>query len=314
MAVKLTVLSTISYDEGTNPNETAGPCSNCTYALPPLSICAPDYFEKGHFLCHACGKAVDVWTAALQFSGSSRMLRPTSLGASRVDVTVEMTTHTYLEVDLKEHGIPEDAKVLSVVYNSVWNDVGSVYPIEGHGNVPIRKIQGTVLRLFGMPLGEGPIPRKGRVTILVTWVRANDSPAWPYLVTAFESSLVDESAPALVFAQSAVEISMMPVIEVCLKQHVGTNAVREFMRGTLTSDHALNILLPYLCGQSRAPKMPDTVRAALNRLRSKRNKIIHYGVSSESIRAEELTAGLTAAAFGFEFMRYVGPKLMEQRA
>jgi hypothetical protein len=309
MAVTVKALSSLSFDANNDPNQTAGPCQACTYALPALNICAPDYFEKGYVVCRSCGWQVDLWGATLGYYSASRAWGPTSLGAAVLNIRLDMTTYVYTEVDLTNHGMPADAKVLSVLYNAVWNENGSVFPQEWHGNVPPRKVHGTILRLLSIPLGEGPLPRTGQVDIRVIWVRADDSPAWPYLVTAFESTVIGDSAPALVFAQSAVEISMMPFIERRLQQHAGKKAVSDFMSGTLTYSHALNIVLPFLCGELRLANMPNEVRGALNALRRTRNAIIHRGVRSDSITTEQLTSGMTAAAFGFEFMRYVGPKL-----
>ena len=56
--------------------------------------------------------------------------------------------------------------------------------------------------------------------------------------------------------------------------------------------------------------MSDSVRGALNKMRKKRNDVIHEGVKIAAVTAEDAMEGLCAAAFGFEYMRYVGPKLL----
>jgi hypothetical protein len=55
--------------------------------------------------------------------------------------------------------------------------------------------------------------------------------------------------------------------------------------------------------------MPDIVRLALDRMRKKRNTIIHEGVKAADVKAGDAMEGRCAAAFGFEYMRYVEPLL-----
>jgi hypothetical protein len=128
-------------------------------------------------------------------------------------------------------------------------------------------------------------------------------------VSAFESIAEKDYSPAMVFAQSAVEISVMPAIARRLQRHASNDAVSEFVKGNLSYGHALNIVLPYLCGELAIPKMPDSVRGPLNRLRRRRNEIIHSGVRSQEILYDEAVAGITAAVFGFEYMRFAAPLL-----
>jgi len=224
---------------------------------------------------------------------------------------MEMKTGNYYEISLMDHGAPPDAKILSTNYTSQGGDNGAVTSLEWHGNTPRRRVEGTTLRLFAIPLGEGPEPRAGRVAISVVWIRGDESDAWPYLTTAFESAAAREYAPSMVFAQSAVEISMMPVIKQRLWRHAATDRVENFMKDSLTYSHALNVLLPYMSAELGARKMPDEVRGALNKMRKKRNDIIHEGAKVAAVTPEDAMEGLCAAAFGFEYMRYVGPTLLE---
>jgi hypothetical protein len=147
------------------------------------------------------------------------------------------------------------------------------------------------------------------VSIRIIWIRQEESDGWLYLLNAFEAATDHEYAPSLVFAQSAVEISLMPLIAARLRQYAAGNQVKGFMSDSLTFAHALNVVLPNLCGLLGIPRMPDSIRGALNRLRKKRNLIIHEGATVASVTLEDTTEGLTAAALGFEYIRYIGPKL-----
>ncbi|HEY6269484.1 MAG TPA: hypothetical protein VIX11_14365 [Candidatus Acidoferrum sp.] len=46
-------------------------------------------------------------------------------------------------------------------------------------------------------------------------------------------------------------------------------------------------------------------------MRKKRNNIIYEGAKAAAVTPEDAMQGLCAAAFGFEYMRYVGPILLE---
>jgi hypothetical protein len=289
--------------------EVAGSCPHCTYVMPRLVDCAPKYFLDGFVSCDHCRKQVDLWQAVLH-----RALRMSiapawalaSLGAGKTNIVIPMESGKYHEVDLCKHGVPADATILARNYTG---QTGNMTAVEWHANAPPLRFPGTVLRLMGIPLGEGPLPRTGHVGISVVWIRGDESDAWPYLTTAFEAAAAREYAPSLVFAQSAVEISMMPVIKQRLRRHVAADRVENFMKDSLTYSHALNVVLPYIIAELGAPKMPDEVRGALNKMRKKRNDIIHEGTRAAAITAEDAMEGLCAAAFGFEYMRFVLPIL-----
>jgi hypothetical protein len=293
--------------------EGAGSCSNlaCRYVLPRISECAPIYFDQGHVNCSECGETIDLWQAALEHA---RRLSPMgawalgSLGAGQTSFVILIETNRYYTLELTDYGVPADARILRRNYTGQGGDVTA---IEWHGNAPPLRFPGTVLRLLGVPLGEGPIPRSGPVSINVFWIRSDRMESWPFMVTAFEAAAAKDYAPSLVFAQSAVEISMMPVIEQRLRKHAPADRVENFMRDSLTYSHALNVVLPYLSAECGAPKMPDAVRGALNKLRKIRNAIIHKGPRAAAVSAEDAMEGLCAAAFGFEYMRHVSPTLLE---
>ena len=175
--------------------------------------------------------------------------------------------------------------------------------VEFHPNHPTNRITTTLLPLLAIPILEGPLPRTGPVGVNIVWVRSEDSLAWPYLVTALEAAAARDYAPCLVFAQSAVEISMMPLIEKRFRLHAPEKKVERFTNYY----RALHVVLPYLCGEAKIAPMPGAVRDALDRLRLSRNHIIHKGVRTSDVKPEDAMEGLCAAAFGFEYMRYIEP-------
>lgn len=292
-------------DESLTTLERAGSCLKCHYVLPRLVESAPLYFKQGFVTCTECNEQVDLWQAALEWA---TRISPfggwalASLGAAQTTFVMTLETGKYYSVELANYGVPSDARILKRGYTGQGGDVTAM---EWHGNAPPLRFPGTVLRLLGVPLGEGPLPREGRVCINVVWIRREDSDQWSYLVTAFEAAAAGDYAPSLVFAQSAVEISMMPLIEDRFRRHVAPEKVKRFTNYS----RALNVVLPYLCGEAGLAQMPPAVHDALEKLRQTRNRIIHAGAKTAAITPAEAMEGLCAAAFGFEYMRYVAPAL-----
>jgi hypothetical protein len=216
-----------------------------------------------------------------------------------------LETGKFYSIELTNYGVPAGARILRRIYASQGGDVTAM---EWHANAPPLRFPGTVLRLIGVPLGEAPLPRAGPVGINVVWIRAEDSDEWLYLVTAFEAAAARDYAPALVFAQSAIEVSMMPLIESRFRLHVSSKKVKRFTNYS----RALNVVLPYLCGEAGLAQMPTAVHNALEKLRERRNKIIHDGTKAAAIAPADAMEGLCAAAFGFEYIRYIRPRLTKQ--
>jgi len=229
-----------------------------------------------------------------------------SLGAGRTSIVLEMESWKYKEVHLSEYGVPPNARILSRNYTG---QTGNMTAVEWHANSPPLRFPGTILRLIGVPFGDQSIPQIGKVCISVTWIRAEESEEWSYLVTAFEAAGARDYAPALVFAQSAVEVTMMPLIESRLSLHASKERVKNLVRGESSYGHALNVILPYICGELKLPKMPEALRGSLNKMRRIRNDIIHDGKKSTDLTAADAMEGLCASAFGFEYVRFIRPEI-----
>ncbi len=287
----------------------AGACPKCRFVLPPLDECAATYFEQGFVACSNCAERVDVWKAALETINAMPGLAwgLTAAGAAITNFTFDLEAGKFCSIDLTTHGIPAGATVLAITYGPQG---GSVFPIEWHGNTPQRRIIGTTLGLIGYPMdGAG---QKSRVVGSVVWVAKQESESWLYLVDALEAAANKRYSQATVFAQSALEIEVMPIVSTALSNHASKKNAEDFVKNSLSYSHALNVLLPFLCGQLKVPQLPDVIRGALNRLRKLRNEIVHQGVRSEAIDPSCAGEGLCASVLGFEYLRFIKPKLLLQ--
>ena len=292
----------------------AGSCPRCSYVFPPIWEAAPVYFERGHVTCSKCQGLADLWDVVL----SRTLTQPPipmsliGLGATRTCFMHQIEAGKYHEINLATVGIPTDATVLQVGYTPQGGpDGGAVFPIELHGNVPQRRIVDNVLRLLGRALvsGDGTVGTVNPVSIWVVWLRQDDEGGWPFIGSAFEAFISGHYDRVIVPAQSAVEVSLMPLIRELLERHASAGHVNNFMGDRLTFGNVINVVLPFMWGQARIPKLPEKIRTSLNKLRKLRNAIVHSGTGGNKIASQQAGEGLCAAVFAFEYVRYARPKL-----
>jgi hypothetical protein len=276
------------------------------------------YFEQGFVECSECKAKSDLWQVVLARICTTPFLPVLALeqiGATRTGFTHTIAADKYHEISLDSVGIPPDATILQVGYTPQGSaEGGVVFPIEWHGNVPQRRI-GNVLRLLGRPAvsGDGTVGTECPVGIWVLWIHQDTREnGWPYLLDAFHALVREEYDRVIVPAQSTVEITLMPVIRALLERHSSVNHVKGFMGDRLTFGNVVNVVLPFMCAQAGVPKMPDSVRGAMNKLRQLRNDLVHSGERRASISKQESGEALCASVFGFEFVRYVRPQLLQR--
>lgn len=196
--------------------EYSGGCPGCNHGLPPLAKCASRYFQQGFIECGNCGSKVDLWKAALD---RAIALDPAlawaleSLGAGRTSFVMSMKTGDIYAIDLTQHGVPANAKIIARHYTTQGPQESLVSATERHHSNWAHRLKGTNLVLLAIPIMDGPLPRVGQVLISVTWIRTEESIASPYIVTAFEAAAAGDYGPSMVFAQAAVEVLMMPLVE-----------------------------------------------------------------------------------------------------
>jgi hypothetical protein len=249
-----------------------------------------------------------VWVNALGFVRSLKGWDEAlvALGAPQTDFSEEIMLDKLHTINLTDHGVPEDSIVLSISYTPQG---GGVFPLEFHGNRPLRRV-GTSIKVFGVRAGSQET--RSRVAIHAVWVEKGSSDGWTYLTHAFEAFCGRQYSRVIVPAQSAVEVSLMPVIRELFRRHASAENVKGFLENSLTFGHAKNVILPLLCAQANVPMLPDAIRGSLNRLRGLRNDIVHEGLEHTAVTGEHAGEGLCAAAFGFEYVRYAGPLLLSR--
>ncbi len=287
------------------------PCSHCKHAFPPLAEVAPTFFESGRVVCSHCNRNVDLWKAAcaLAREPGASSFTTTSLGAEQTSFLFELARGEHKELDLIAFGVPADATLLQLIFTPQGGDC---FPILKHANsVSVRPLQ-TKMYVFGMPMDMGEAPGKP-ISALVTWVRpADDTESWIYLAEALDAMASRRYWHVILPGHVAFETSLMRVVKQGMEQRISKERVRDFLKNGLTSSVALNIILPLLCDLSGVKRLSDVIRGELNRLRDLRNQFVHEGLKKEEVSERLAGELLSAAVFGFEYLRYAGPRLVTQ--
>ncbi len=128
-------------------------------------------------------------------------------------------------------------------------------------------------------------------------------------MSAFDAFTYWHYDRVIVPAQSAVEITTMPIIRELLMRHASADHVKRFMGDRLSFGNVVNVILPFMSGQAGIPKLSDKIRGSLNILRRIRNELVHEGLGGSKITAQQGAEGLCAAVFGSEYAKYAAPKL-----
>lgn len=289
-------------------------CSNpgCRAALPPLKDIATDYFENRSIPCSECGIGNDIWQLMRNSAreNAEGVFDLIGLGAASTTIIFPLSPRQIHEVYFPDCGIPEDAVILDI--QCTGNGSGnSCIPIEMKMPFSPARFAGSKISFYGMPIGDGS--ENTTVWGSVTWVHEqDDSEPWLLLADAYESVLARKFSRVLGPAHSAFEISLNRLIKETLQKHASREKVKSFMIDALTADNAMNVMLPFLCAHWGVRPLPEDIVSVLNQLRSKRNKVVHDGLSDAEVSGSDAREFLCAAVFGFEFVRSVKRRLAER--
>ena len=276
------------------------PCSECKAASFTVdSINLRKYFFSEPIVCSNCKSKLNWWNLLLQHT---ELRFPFYLfgmvGALDTLMVVRMKPNEVFELDLSEVQIPTDAHVLQINYTP--NGEG-LFPVEVHGNSPIRHFTPHKIHLFGRPFGK---PAESTpVAISVCWVQTTfTEESWQNLVHAFEAYSIDRFPSAIIPANVAVESRLTRVLQEYFTKFAAKDRVDDFLETRATYSYQLNVLLPVLTHWVNFPQLPDHIRGQLNRLRDLRNDIAHKGKLDSELDKSSCANLVCAAAFGFGYV------------
>lgn len=298
-------------------------CEHCwhSYSLKDKGDYAKSYFKHNELLpCRECGNLMDWWKATLK-SISNKDNRTSiqevclSIEARKSIIQTTLRANQITEVIFADTGIPEDAWILNINYNSTYNGPmtgGSLSAIEIYENPITRRVNPKGAKFFGIPNGDPPFI-DANLIISVTW-----APNWPgdisweYLVNAFLYYIDDRYHGSLLAAHSAVEARLHRMIADFLQNVASKDNVKGFLKSRAGYGDQLNVLLPALLSSTKAPKLPDHIRGSLNRVKDLRNDLAHANITTDSISKNDAAEALCAAVFGIRYLDVIEPYLFKR--
>jgi len=290
-------------------------CEHCWhfYKFKDQRTFAEQYFRhNARFKCEECSELIDWWAATLksirkaETNTAEEICLP--IGARRSALEVALHPNQILRIVFADTGIPADAIILNINYNSIGRGPGEGNPVQAVEiltNPLIRRLESNAATFYGAPHGDPPYADVG-IHIGITWVpNKPDDISWEYLVNAFQYYLDDRYHGALIAANAAVETYLGRLMREVFEENASRDHVRAFMQDAATYSHQLNVLLPTLVDLTNAPPLRDDIRGQLNRLRNQRNNLAHGKITPQSIDMNAAAESLCAAVFGVRYLDVV---------
>lgn len=230
-----------------------------------------------------------------------------ALGATETEFWFELSAGELKTLDFLAAGVPADAEIIAVEY---LPHRGNCMPIETVTYHIYRRAREKRTGVVGAPIPGAAHRPPSRVRASVYWVRGEEQgEAWRLIADALAAAARGDYTGVIAPAHAAVEITLARLIADVFHRHVGRDSVRRFITNDLSSEAAMNVVLPFLCGVAKVPAMSSDVRGRLTRLRSLRNQLAHEGVTSLPVDEREVRELLVAAVIAFEYLRFVRPML-----
>ena len=285
------------------------PCPNCkqsVFAVDAANLYS--YFQAAPICCEKCNRPVDWWTLLLKHAELRIPFYLYGLvGAYTTLFVLRMKPNEITPLDLADIGVPADAHILNMNYTP--NGPG-LFPIEVHGNAPIRHFAPHKLQLFGLPFGEPATSTP--VAISVSWVQTvHGEESWQNLVQALEAYSINKFDSAIVPANVAVESRLASLLQEYYSRFASQNRIEDFLTNRATYSYQLNVLLPVMTHYLNFPNLPNHIVAELNKLRNMRNNIAHKGKLAKRLDKSDCARLVCASIFGFGFVELLEKQLRE---
>ena len=300
-------------------------CEHCWQAYPILDkqALAIAYFrDNARLKCADCSGLIDWWASTLksikkvETSTIHEICLP--IGARRTTLQTSLIPNKVTEINFAQTGIPDDAIILNINYNSmskggVSEGTGTLETVEIYQNPMFRRVDSQGAKFFGIPHGEPPYV-DSEILILVTWApnTANDESS-QNLINSFLYYIDNRYHGAVIAANAAVEARMSKLIASFLHRSVPSkDNVEGFLKDGATYGHSLNVLLPALLSFTKAPPLPDHIRGVLNRTRRLRNDLAHANITYDKVSEDDAAQALCGAVFGLHYLGVVEPFLFKK--
>jgi hypothetical protein len=247
-------------------------CPHCRRPLNDIKEQIRVYLLREPVPCESCKNEINLWELLQEHIELNFMLREFTLLAGGQVTRFSFTIYPgqVKKVDLREHGIPEDAEVLSLNVSSVGG--GSLFPLRMHDNDVFRFRTGKLLSFYPMPRGTAEAAPT-EVFAIATWiVFKEDVEGWRSLIEASLAYSDDDYRHAVFHANVAVEQNLSIFLSHEYSRVLDRNVVKR-----AGHHYRLTVLLPLMIMINGLPALPGEVLSALQDLNARRNDIAHSG-------------------------------------
>lgn len=238
-----------------------------------------------------------------------------TIGAQTTAFEFELAPEEYRVLDLKDVGVPQDARVLSVNHGVMSN--GQTTPTlplfagESYSDIDMPANQ---IAVYGKPtpnpgLSAGSGPATTKISMNVLWLASEDLPAVYPLYSSIQSFHKKRYPEAIIAANSSVEQALYLVCDKSLKRYAGNDRRKDFLDNSCTYSSQLAIMLKLICDMNNLGAPSNDLIGRLQRLRALRNDAAHKGSFSKAVKASEVYELICRAIFATHLFRAIANEI-----
>lgn len=204
-------------------------------------------------------------------------------------IQIGLESEKQFTLDLIDFGIPSEAKIIYINYTPT----GDLFPLEMHGNVPVRNSINHCINLYPVNLLKTEA-KTGGVNIMVSWLSVKDE-IYLSMLEALEYFVVKKYTSMIIPLHTCMEA----LLDRYLIKYLKVNFNKEIT--TLNYYNKLHILLPMSLEKNELSLVKDAI-SDLDDLRDRRNKLVH-SKKVKSLQDDVCIKLLASSIFIFYFLQ-----------
>ena len=275
-------------------------CPDCGTVLLLEAYFPGPFFEGQETNCPSCGKNFDLWDYAVRLLREKAQLFRNKgaafIGGHEIYFTFQLPPNQTAEVDLSQYGVPEDSKLVYVVYTPM---PGAGWPIEMHGNQPLQHRTTHKMVFWGKPL-----PNSGKhgnnqhdVNMSVTYIpKSPDQIPFEHLANAYEHFLADNYEEMILPSAVALEYAVERMTVEILRDLQLPDSLNPSKR------LSLEVIVPLVCRLYSVQLLDGRIVELIVKLWSLRNQMAHEGILKSPLDLGGAARLLVAAMFCLNYL------------
>lgn len=273
---------------------------NCGSVLRLDAYFPGPFFQGQEAQCPSCGKRFDLWDHAVNLLREKAQLFRNKgaafIGGCEIYFNFQLPPGETVEIDLSQYGVPEDAKLIYVVYTP---QLGAGWPIEMHGNQPLQHRTSHKMVFYGKPfpstVDEGG--NRHDVCMSVTYIpKTPDQIPFENLSNAYEHFLADNYEEMILPSAVALEFAVERVTVEMLKHAKLSDNLNPSKR------LSLEVIIPLICKLYGLPVLDKRIVEPVLKLWSLRDQMAHAGVLKNQLDLGGSAHLLAAAMFCLNYL------------